>query len=152
MSNLLPVQKTRFTRNEDIKKQWILIDAEGRNMGRLASQIAHRLRGKHRADYSLHQDIGDAVVVVNAAHVALSGKKAEQKIYYRHTGYTGNLRKTTFNQLEAKKPGEGLKLAVKGMLPSGPLGRKLLGNLRVYPEASHPHSAQNLQVWQPVFK
>lgn len=152
MSNLLKVQRTHFTRNEDIKQEWILIDAAGQNLGRLASRIAHRLRGKHRTDYASHQDIGDCIVVINAAKIDVTGKKREQKVYYHHTGYTGNLRKIRFSEMLAKDPNNILKLAVKRMLPAGSLGRGLLGNLHIYAEAQHLHSAQKPQKWEPVFK
>ncbi len=152
MSNLLKTQKTHFTRNEDIKKEWILIDADAKILGRLASQLAYRLRGKHRIDYSSHQDIGDRIVVVNAAKVKVSGNKHEQKIYYRHTGYTGNLRKILFKDMLKKSPEKIVKLAVKRMLPSGPLGRRLLDNLYIYEGLEHPHKSQNPKQWDPVFK
>ena len=152
MSNLLKVQRTHFTRNEDIKQEWILIDAAKQGLGRLASRIAYRLRGKHRTDYASHQKIGDQIVVINASQVDISGNKREQKIYYRHTGYTGNLRKIRFSEMLAKNPENILKLAVKRMLPSGPLGRDMLANLHIYPESQHLHNAQKPQKWEPVFK
>ena len=152
MGNLLKVQRTHFTRNEDIKQDWILIDAAGQNLGRLASRIAYRLRGKHRTDYASHQNIGDQIVVINARQVHVSGNKGEQKIYYRHTGYTGNLRKIRFGEMLAKHPENILKLAVKRMLPAGPLGRNLLSNLHIYAEDQHLHNAQKPQKWEPVFK
>lgn len=152
MSNLLQAQKTHFTRNEDNKQEWILIDAAMQNLGRLASRIAYRLRGKHRTDYSGHQAMGDHIIVINAGKIHVSGNKQAQKIYYRHTGYTGNLRKIPFNEMLRKHPENILKLAVKRMLPSGPLGRKLLTNLHIYAKEEHLHSAQRPQQWEPVFK
>ena len=152
MSNLLKSQRTHITRNEDIQQDWIWIDAEGQNLGRLASRIAYRLRGKHRTDYSPHQEIGDRIVVTNAEKIAVSGNKREQKIYYRHTGYTGNLRKIRFDEMLAKAPERILKLAVKRMLPSGHLGRSLLRNLHVYAGPQNSHRAQKPQKWEPVFR
>ncbi len=143
---------TPYTTNENIQKQWLLLDAKGHNLGRLASRIAFRLRGKHRVDFSPHQDIGDNIVVVNAKSVVVSGNKAKNKIYYKHSGYVGNMKMLRFDEMMAKKPTEALKLAVKRMLPHGPLGRKILGNLRVYADDVHPHHAQKLQVWEPNFK
>ncbi len=152
MSNLLAIQRTRFTRNEETDRKWIVIDASGQRLGRLASRIAHRLRGKHRSDYAPHQNIGDHIVVTNAVDVVVSGNKKEQKIYYKHTGYTGNLRQISFKTMLAKNPEKVIQLAVKRMLPSGALGRNLLGSLYVYPNAKHPHSAQKPQIWELSFK
>ena len=152
MSNILTNQKTRFTTNEEIVKQWLLIDAKGQNLGRLASQIAYRLRGKHLVNYAPHQDIGDNIVVINSKHVIVSGNKAKNKIYYKHSGYVGNMKIIRFDEMMAKKPTEALKLAVKRMLPHGPLGKKLLGNLKIYSENEHPHNAQKLSLWTPIYK
>lgn len=152
MGSLLPVQRTKFTRNEDIQKQWILVDAEGQTLGRIASQIAFRLRGKHRPDYSTHQDIGDYVVIINAGKIKVSGKKMDQKKYYEHSLYPGGLKTYTLREKMAREPIYAIKKAVKRMLPSGPLGRKLLGNLKVYAEDKHEHASQKPTVWEPTYK
>ncbi len=147
MSHLLQKQRTPFTPNEKIEREWLLIDAKGQRLGRMASSIAFRLRGKHRPDYAPHQNIGDCIVVVNARYVALTGKKREQKIYYQHSNYTGGLKQIVLNQMLQKDATKVVKLAVKRMLPSGPLGRSLLKNLYVYPEAAQPHSAQKVKAF-----
>ena len=135
---------TVSTKAADIQKKWILIDANGLVVGRLASIIAMRLRGKHKASYTPHVDDGDSVVVINAAKVVLTGRKREKKIYHRHTGFIGGIKERTARSvLEGKFPERVLEKAVERMLPEGPLGRKQFGNLRVYPGAEHPHAAQN---------
>ncbi len=144
-SHLLPIQKTKFTRDEDIKQNWILIDASNQILGRLASFIVHRLQGKHRVDYSPHQTTGDFIVVINADKIKVSGKKESQKIYYRYSGYPGGLKKATFKEKMAKDPTVVLELAVKRMLPDGPRGRKLLKQLKIYAGSEHPHIAQKPQ-------
>jgi len=121
---------------------WVLVDAQNKVLGRLASQIAVRLRGKHRPEYTPHVDTGDYVVVVNAAKLRVTGRKAEQKDYIRHTGYPGGLRRTSFAKVQATRPERALQHAVKGMLPKGPLGYAMLKKLKVYAGATHPHSAQ----------
>lgn len=131
MSHTLPVQRTHFTRNEDVQKNWILVDAEGETLGRLATRIAHRLRGKHRPDYSPHQDIGDMVVVINTGKIRVSGKKLYQKLYHQHSGYPGGLRSTTLADKLERDPIFAMKVAVKRMLPRGPLGRKLLPQFEI---------------------
>ena len=147
MSNLLKAQRTHYIRNEDIEREWLLVNASGQILGKLASAIAHRLQGKHRVDYSPHQSMGTCVVVIQARQVLVTGKKREQKVYYRHSGYTGSLRAIKFEEMMEKAPEEIIKLAVKRMLSSGPRGRALLSNLRIYPDMEHPHQAQKLQVW-----
>ena len=127
----------------NIQKKWVLIDASGLVVGRLASVIALRLRGKHKASYTLHVDDGDNVVVINAAKVVLTGRKREQKVYHHHTGYIGGIKERTARSiLEGKFPERIVEKAVERMLPEGPLGRRQLGNLRVYRGAEHPHAAQ----------
>ncbi|MCD6040932.1 MAG: ribosomal protein [Burkholderiales bacterium] len=126
----------------EVEHGWYVVDAQGKVLGRLASQIATRLRGKHKPQYTPHVDTGDFIVVVNAAKLRVTGRKAERKIYYRHTEYPGGLRETNFAKLQAKKPERVLQLAVKGMLPKGPLGYAMLRKLKVYAGGSHPHSAQ----------
>lgn len=152
MSTYLASQRTKFTRNEEIKKGWILVDAEGETLGRLASRIAHRLRGKHRPDYSPHQDIGDFVVVINAGKVQVSGKKLDQMKYYEHSLYPGGMRITALRDKLETNPVYALELAVKRMLPKGPLGRKLLRNLKVFPGAEHTHQAQQPERWKPAYR
>ncbi len=126
----------------EVEHGWYVVDAQGKVLGRLASQIATRLRGKHKPQYTPHIDTGDYIVVVNASKLRVTGRKAEDKIYYRHTEYPGGLRQTNFAKLQAKKPERVLQLAVKGMLPKGPLGYAMLRKLKVYAGESHPHSAQ----------
>ena len=127
----------------NIQKKWVLIDASGLVVGRLASVIALRLRGKHKPSYTPHVDDGDNVIVINAAKVVLTGRKREQKVYRHHTGYIGGIKERTARSiLEGKFPERIVEKAVERMLPEGPLGRQQLGNLRVYPGAEHPHAAQ----------
>lgn len=134
--------KTYTAKAGQVEHGWCVIDAQGKVLGRLAVKIATRLRGKHRPEYTPHVDTGDYVVVVNAAKIRVTGKKAEQKTYYRHTGFPGGLREINFAKLQATKPERVLQRAVKGMLPKGPLGYAMLRKLKVYPGATHPHSAQ----------
>jgi len=126
----------------EIRHDWYVVDAQGKVLGRLATQIAARLRGKHKPQYTPHVDTGDFIVVVNAAKLRVTGRKAEDKMYYRHSGQPGQLKETTFGKLQAKKPERVLQIAVKGMLPKGPLGYAMLKKLKVYGGATHPHSAQ----------
>jgi large subunit ribosomal protein L13 len=131
----------------EVEKKWVLIDAKGLVVGRLASIIALRLRGKHKPTYTPHVDCGDNVIVINAEKVVLTGRKAEQKIYYHHTGYIGGIKERTAKfVLEGKFPQRIVEKAVERMLPRGPLGRRQLGNLRVYKGADHPHAAQQPEV------
>ena len=131
-----------YTAKADFEHQWVVVDAQNKVLGRLASQIAMRLRGKHRPEYTPHIDTGDFIVVVNAAKLRVTGRKAERKIYYRHSGYPGGIKQDTFAKLHAEKPERVLKKAVKGMLPKGPLGYAMLSKLKLYAGATHPHSAQ----------
>lgn len=137
--------KTSTMRKEDIERNWYEIDAEGEVLGRLASRVAHILRGKHKPTYTPHLDMGDYVVVINASKIRLTGKKLEDKLYYRHSGFPGNLKVIKCKDLLAKHPERVLALAVSGMLPKNRLGRKLLKKLKVYPGNSHHQQAQ-----QPV--
>ena len=123
-------------------RRWVLIDAEGRALGRIASRAATVLRGKHRPDYTPHQDAGDFVVIINAAKLKLTGNKAEDKIYHRHTGYPGGIRATTAGKLLESRPERLLEIAVRGMLPKNRLGRRLFSKLKVYRAGEHPHAAQ----------
>ncbi|WP_237480076.1 50S ribosomal protein L13 [Lichenibacterium dinghuense] len=136
--------KTHSTKTAEIEKQWVVIDATGLVVGRLASIIALRLRGKHKPTFTPHMDDGDNIVVVNADKVVFTGKKREQKVYYHHTGYPGGIKERTAKFiLEGRFPERVVEKAVERMLPRGPLGRKQLGNLRVYKGAEHPHEAQS---------
>jgi large subunit ribosomal protein L13 len=136
--------KTYSAKPSDIEKKWILIDAENLVVGRLASIIAARLRGKHLPTFTPHMDCGDHVIVINADKVVFTGRKRDNKVYYRHTGYPGGIKETTpAKVLEGKFPERVVELAVKRMLPRGPLARQQMGNLRVYAGAEHPHVAQS---------
>jgi len=126
----------------EVQRDWFVVDASGLVLGRLASQIAHRLRGKHKAIFTPHVDTGDFIVVVNADKLKVTGRKAEQKQYHRHSGFPGGITTTNFGKLHARFPGRVLEIAVKGMLPKGPLGYSMLRKLKVYAGPSHPHSAQ----------
>jgi large subunit ribosomal protein L13 len=127
----------------EVEKKWVLIDATGLVVGRLASIVALRLRGKHKPSFTPHVDDGDNVIIVNAAKVTLTGRKREQKVYYHHTGYIGGIKERTAKSiLDGKFPQRIVEKAVERMLPRGPLGRRQLGNLRVYPGPDHPHAAQ----------
>ncbi len=126
----------------EIENRWVVVDAQDKVLGRLAAQIAARLRGKHKPEYTPHVDTGDYVVVVNAAKLRVTGKKAERKIYYRHSGFPGGIKQTNFAKLHAAKPERVLQRAVKGMLPKGPLGYAMIRKLKIYAGGSHPHSAQ----------
>jgi large subunit ribosomal protein L13 len=136
--------RTYTMKPAEVQKKWVLIDAKGLVVGRLASIIAMRLRGKHKPGYTPHVDCGDNVVVVNAEKILLTGNKRQDKVYYWHTGYPGGIKQRTAQQLlEGKHPERVLEKAVERMLPRGPLFRKILGNLRVYPGPDHPHAAQS---------
>ncbi len=148
MANLLPIQRTKYTSNEKIQKKCLLVDASGKNLGRLASHLAFRLQGKYRVDYAPHQEIGDFVIVTNAAKISVTGKKMEQKLYRFHSGYPGGLKTLTLAALMEKKPALAVELAVKRMLPKGALGRKRLKNLRVYADENHEHHSQKPEVWE----
>jgi large subunit ribosomal protein L13 len=134
--------KTYTAKTGEVEQGWYVVDAQNKVLGRLAVQIASRLRGKHKPQYTPHVDTGDYIVVVNAAKVRVTGRKAERKIYYRHTGFPGGIRETNFAKLQAARPERVLQKAVKGMLPKGPLGYAMLRKLKVYAGETHPHSAQ----------
>ena len=136
--------KTTSLKPADVEKKWVLIDAQGLVVGRLASIVAMRLRGKHKPAYTPHVDCGDNVIVINADKVVLTGRKREQKVYYHHTGYPGGIKERTAKAiLEGRFPERIVEKAVERMLPRGPLFRKIMGNLRVYKGGEHPHAAQN---------
>lgn len=137
--------KTISANSETVKRDWYIIDAEGKTLGRMASQIAHRLRGKHKPEFTPHVDTGDYIVVINAAKVQVTGRKATDKIYHRHTGYPGGIKSASFEQLIERSPESPIQKAVKGMLPRGPLGRAMFKKLKVYGGSEHPHSAQQPQ-------
>ena len=134
--------KTFSAKSETVKRDWFVVDATDKTLGRLASEIARRLRGKHKPEYTPHVDTGDYIVVVNAAAIRVSGNKAKQKTYYHHTGYPGGIKSITFDKLLDKAPVRIIEKAVKGMLPKNPLGRAMYGKLKVYAGSDHPHQAQ----------
>ena len=137
--------KTFSAKPASVQRDWYLVDASGKTLGRLASEIATRLRGKHKPEYTPHVDTGDYIVVVNAEKVHVTGNKAQDKMYYRHSGFPGGIKQANFSTLIANKPEKVLELAVKGMLPRNPLGRAMLGKLKVYAGGEHPHTAQQPQ-------
>ena len=137
--------KTYSAKPETVKRDWYVIDAAGKTLGRMSSEIAHRLRGKHKPEFTPHVDTGDYIVVINAEKVHVTGKKAKDKVYYHHTGYIGGIKSISFEKLIAKAPESAIQIAVKGMLPKGPLGRAMFKKLKVYAGESHPHSAQQPQ-------
>jgi large subunit ribosomal protein L13 len=134
--------KTYTPKENELKREWFVVDAGGKVLGRLASKLAHHLRGKHKPEFAPHMDNGDFLVVVNAAKVAVTGKKLDQKMYYKHTNHPGGLKERTLRQMLDKKPEEVIRAAVKGMLPKNRLARRLLTKLKVYAGAEHPHASQ----------
>jgi large subunit ribosomal protein L13 len=142
---LFHVMKTYVAKPTDRERNWLVVDATGQTLGRLATQIADALRGKRKPEYTPHIDTGDFVVVVNAEKISVSGKKRTDKRYYRHSGYPGGLRSRTFEEMQARRPEEIIRLAVKGMLPRNRLARRQITKLKVYAGPEHPHVAQNPQ-------
>lgn len=134
--------KTFSAKPAELRRDWYVVDATGKTLGRLATEIASRLRGKHKPEYTPHVDTGDYIVVVNAAKLRVSGNKLKDKRYHRHTGYIGNLKTVSLGKLLDEQPERVIELAVKGMLPRGPLGRKMFGKLRVFAGGEHNHAAQ----------
>ena len=134
--------KTYSAKSHEVKRDWYIVDATGKVLGRIATEVARRLRGKHKPEFTPHVDTGDYIVVVNADKLRVTGNKAKDKLYHRHTTYPGGLRTTSFEKLHAKHPERVLKLAVKGMLPKGPLGYAMIKKMKVYTGAEHPHAAQ----------
>ena len=134
--------KTLMVNPDTIDRKWYVVDANGKTLGRLASEVAKILRGKHKPIFTPHLDMGDYVIVINAEKVKVTGKKMEQKIYYHHSGYVGGMKETTLKEMLAKKPERVFELAVKGMLPKGPLGRQMYKKLFVYAGPEHKHAAQ----------
>ena len=137
--------KTVFVKPTDAERKWFLLDAEGKVLGRVAARAASIVRGKEKAAYTPNQEVGDYLVIINAGKIAVTGRKTEQKLYRHHTGFPGGLKTVNFEKMVEKHPCSPLELAIKGMLPKGPLGRKLMTNVKVYPGADHPHVAQNLE-------
>ncbi len=140
------VQKTYATTPDVIERRWWVVDAKGMTLGRVASKVAPLLRGTHKAYFTPHLDTGDYVIIVNADKIHVTGKRMDQKIYYRHSGYPGGLKSLTLRELMDKFPTRALRLAIKGMLPKGPLGRRMFKKLKIYAGADHPHQAQQPQI------
>lgn len=134
--------KTFMANPDKIDRKWFVVDAKGATLGRLASEVASVLRGKNKPEFTPHVDCGDYVIVVNADHIKVTGKKLDQKIYYNHSGYVGGMKEISLRDLLAKKPEKVVELAIKGMLPKGPLGRQMYTKLHVYAGGEHPHAAQ----------
>ncbi len=134
--------KTFSAKPADVRRDWYVVDATGKTLGRLSTEIARRLRGKHKPEYTPHVDTGDYIVVVNAEKIRVTGNKLKDKMYHRHTGYIGNLKSTSLEKLLDEHPERALEYAVKGMMPRGPLGRKMLSKLRVFAGPEHSHAAQ----------
>ena len=135
--------KTYYAKPSEVQREWLLVDAEGMTLGRLASQVAQILRGKNKPTYTPHVDTGDFVVVVNADKIKITGAKATDKVYYHHTGYVGHLKSETFTEAMEKHPTRVIEHAVKGMLPKGTLGHQMIKKMKVYAGPEHPHQAQN---------
>ena len=140
------MRQTTMANAATIERKWYVVDAEGQTLGRLASEVAKVLRGKNKPEYTPHVDTGDYVIVVNAEKINVTGKKLNQKIYYNHSEYVGGLKEATLREMMQKKPEKVIELAVKGMLPKGPLGRQMYTKLHVYAGAEHPHAAQKPEV------
>ncbi len=134
--------KTFVAKPHEVRREWFVIDAKDKVLGRVASEVARRLRGKHKPEYTPHVDTGDYIVVINAADIRVTGNKLQDKKYYHHTGYVGGIKETNFETMQQRFPGRALEKAVKGMLPKGPLGYAMAKKLKVYAGAEHPHSAQ----------
>ena len=134
--------KTFSAKAHEVNRDWYVVDATGKTLGRLASEIARRLRGKHKPVYTPHVDTGDYIIVVNADKVHVTGRKATDKMYYHHTGYIGSLKSASFEKMQEQAPGRVIELAVKGMLPKNPLGRAMIRKLKVYAGSEHQHAAQ----------
>ena len=137
--------KTFFAKNETVKRDWYVVDATGKTLGRLSAELARRLRGKHKPEYTPHVDTGDYIVVINAGKVTATGNKMTDKMYHWHTGYIGNMKHTSLGKMLQEHPERAIEIAVKGMLPKNPLGRAMFKKLKVYAGAEHKHSAQQPQ-------
>jgi large subunit ribosomal protein L13 len=138
--------KTFSAKEATVRRDWFVVDATNKVLGRFASEIAKRLRGKHKAEYTPHVDTGDYIVIINAEKIRVTGKKKKDKVYYRHTGYPGGLKTTNFNDLQNRFPERVLEIAIKGMLPRNPLGREMFRKLKIYSGMEHPHAAQQPQL------
>ena len=138
--------KTYMANPDKIERKWYVVDAEGQTLGRLAAEVAKVLRGKNKPEFTPHIDTGDNVIVINAEKIKVTGKKLDQKVYYHHSDYVGGMKETTLREMMAKKPKQVIELAVKGMLPKGPLGRTMIKKLHVYAGAEHAHQAQKPEV------
>ena len=138
--------KTYMANPVKIERKWYVVDAEGQTLGRLAAEVAKVLRGKNKPEFTPHIDTGDNVIVINAEKIKVTGKKLDQKVYYHHSDYVGGMKETTLREMMAKKPEQVIELAVKGMLPKGPLGRTMIKKLHVYAGAEHAHQAQKPEV------
>ena len=138
--------KTYMASSETIARKWYIVDASGKTLGRLASRLASCLRGKNKAEYTPHADTGDCYIVVNVDQLKVTGNKPKEKFYYRHSNYPGGIKEESFEKLQNRKPERILEIAVTGMLPKGPLGRKMFQKLKIYAGNEHPHAAQNPQV------
>ena len=138
--------KTYMANPDKIERKWYVVDAEGQTLGRLAAEVAKVLRGKNKPELTPHIDTGDNVIVINAEKIKVTGKKLDQKVYYHHSDYVGGMKETTLREMMAKKPEQVIELAVKGMLPKGPLGRTMIKKLHVYAGAEHAHQAQKPEV------
>jgi large subunit ribosomal protein L13 len=134
--------KTVFVKPKDVERKWYVVNAEGVPLGRVAAKVAYILRGKHKPFYTPHQEIGDYVIVVNSEKAVVTGGKAQKKVYYKHTGHPGGIKSETYGSLISRRPTIPMEKAIKGMLPKGPLGRKLFRNVKVYAGATHPHASQ----------
>ena len=137
--------KTFSANANNVKRDWFLVDADGKTLGRLATEVASRLRGKHKPEFTPHADAGDYIVIVNAEKIRVTGNKFEDKMYHHHTGYVGNLKSVSFKDLQNKKPKAIIQNAVKGMLPKGPIGRQMFKKMKVFTGPNHPHTAQQPQ-------
>ena len=137
--------KTFNAKPHEVQRDWYVVDASGKTLGRLATEVARRLRGKHKAEYTPHVDTGDYIVVTNAEKVSVTGRKASDKMYYSHSGFPGGIKEISFEKLQAKNPTMIIEKAVKGMLPKNPLGREMYRKLKVYAGSEHPHGAQQPQ-------
>lgn len=134
--------KTISAKGHEVKRDWLVVDASDKVLGRLATEIARRLRGKHKAEYTPHVDTGDYIIVTNAEKVTVTGRKFKNKMYHHHTGFPGGIKSVTFEKMQGKNPVKIIELAVKGMLPKNPLGREMYRKLKVYVGSEHPHTAQ----------
>lgn len=140
------IQKTHFTTPNEVERKWFIVDAQGKTLGRVASEVAQVLRGKHKPSFVPNLDVGDFVVIVNCEKIHVTGRRLDQKLYYRHSGYPGGLYNRTLREMLERFPERVIRFAVKGMLPKGPLGRDMLRKLKVYVGPEHPHEAQQPEV------